>query len=134
MERTKIYKWPTDKQLEKLVELVRPEMIVLSDITKLLAFWFKKPIISKEVLQNNKFDEYKHTLNQIVYQEHKIKEVFELINFIKESCKSNCKPIKELYMLLRLMVIGRTTGPSFTDVLNAIGLDKFFENLKANMK
>jgi len=140
-ERCKSYlheKYPQSAQLSneeliQLVKLVQPDLITLKDISTLLAFYFEKPHISKDLLAHHKFEEYKEILKQILAQEGKINDVAELIHFMKELCKTNNKLPKELFMLLRILVTGRVTGPSIIDLINTIGLNRFFESLKAEL-
>ena len=123
----------SDEQLMDLIKLIQPDLIKLSDIPELLAFYFEKPHISEELLANNKFAEYKDILKQIAAQEGKINNSTDLINFIKELCKTNNKPSKELFMLLRILITGRVTGPSIVDLINTVGLHRFYESLKSEL-
>lgn len=119
----------SDEQIVPLVRLVQSDLIKLSDVSGLLAFYFEKPDISKELLEQNKFAEYKEILSQIAAQKNKITNSADLINFMKELCKTNNKSAKELFMLLRILLTGKVTGPSIADLINIIGLEKFFKDL-----
>lgn len=120
----------SDEQIVHLVTLVQPDLIKLSDVSDLLAFYFEKPHISKELLEQNKFEDYKDILSNIAAQKCKITGTSDLMNFIKELCKTNSRSTKELFMLLRILLTGKITGPSIADLINVIGLDKFFEGLE----
>jgi len=119
----------SDEQILNLVKLVQPDLVKLSDVSTLLAFYFQQPSISQELLHNNKFDEYKDILNKIVAEKNKVHNAADLMIVVKELCKTNNKSPKELFMLLRIVVTGKITGPSMVDLVNTIGLERFFSGL-----
>lgn len=123
----------TDEQLLDLVKLVQPDLITLNNISDLVSFYFEQPKISKDLLNNNKFEDYKDLLHQIAGQKGKIDSSVDLMAFIKELCKTNNKSPKELFMLLRILLTGKATGPSMIDLISFIGLEKFFDDLKQGL-
>jgi len=119
----------SDNQLMDLIKLVQPDLITLNNVSDLLAFYFEEIPASQDLLNSNKFEDYKDIVSQIAAQKDKITNSNDLMVFIKELCKTNNKSPKELFMLLRILLTGKITGPSIVDLVNTIGLERFFKGL-----
>lgn len=117
-----------DKELIELIKYVQPELFTLNDVVKLIRFYFFRPEITKEMVQE--FDLKK--LNLIVSEIEKNTKISTSENFVEEllsGAKVHQFSNKDLYRSIRLLLFGSANGPSIKDLINLLGIKESKERL-----
>lgn len=118
--------------LVKLVTLVQKELITLNDIVSTLEFYFKKPTLKKENLEQYNYQENQDTLKKIL--ENLTPEVLEnpeeILNKIKEISKANNSSLKFIFKLLRVALTGSPQGLEIKELLNILPNQEIKDRIK----
>jgi len=130
----------TDEQFTRMVEVTREPLVLLSDITDAVSYFFGEnvkiePEVQTEVLDT---DESQSVLKEYIaqsanweYQEENLHEKLDTFRaFFKEK---GIKP-KATMWAIRAAVTGRTKGADMTATLAILGKDKVEKRIKAAIK
>lgn len=131
----------SQEKLERMVEVTREPITVLSDITKDVNYFFAQDVEVEEEVQKNVLDtdNSQKVLKEVVStaegwhfnEEEKLhEELGELRAFFKEQ---GIKP-KETMWALRAAITGKTHGADICAVIAIIGKDKFMHRIKKAVK
>ena len=107
--------------LAQLLQYVQSEMITLADSVKVLEFYFRKPLVTDEILAGHKLPDYKDFLHTIISKQ--ILSEFAPDIFVSEitaQCKAQKIPAKEIFALLRVALTGYPHGPSIKDIVTML--------------
>jgi nondiscriminating glutamyl-tRNA synthetase len=109
------------QQLVPLIEIIKTDLIVLTDCISLLRFYFERPTITQEQLSP-----YAAHFKQIVglMQDHRAlidENVTNFINTIKSACKQKQIQLKDMFSLIRIALTGKADGLAIHDVMAALG-------------
>lgn len=121
----------TEEKLQKMVEVTREPITILSDITKDVEYFFGENVNFEEGVKENvlALEASQKVLNEVVSKidnwhfddsEKLHEELADLRNFFKEQ---GIKP-KETMWAVRAAVTGRTHGADISAVLEILGKDK----------
>lgn len=117
----------TDQNLQCLVNAIRTDMNTLQDSVDLLQFYFKKPKITLDQLEQTINSEKISKLLEIIQQPHdNWKSYFDAI---KQQAKENNISNKELFSSIRLLITGSAKGLQIHDLFECLGSQEFFTRL-----
>lgn len=130
----------TDEQFTRMVEVTREPLVLLSDITDAVTYFFGDsveidPEVQKDVLDTDisqeVLKEYLEQSKDWVYEEENLHEKLEVFRgYFKEK---GVKP-KVTMWAIRAAVTGRTRGADMTATLAILGKDKVEKRIKAAIK
>ena len=130
----------TDEQFTRMVEVTREPLVLLSDITDAVTYFFGdsveiEPEVQKDVLDTETsqevLKEYLEQSKDWVYEEENLHEKLDgFRGFFKEK---GIKP-KVTMWAIRAAVTGRTRGADMTATLAILGKDKVEKRIKAAIK
>ena len=127
----------TEEKLEKMVEVTREPLTILSDITKDVPFFFGDDVVFEENVKEEvvETETSQKVLNKVLVDaqawdfddlEDIHNKLADLRTFFKEQ---GVKP-KETMWAIRAAITGRTHGADISAVINIIGKDKFLSRVK----
>ena len=106
------------KKLAELVARVQPDLVTLHDIVELLGFYFKQTAPTAENLELHNFKRYADALKTIAEKQG---DAVDFVDQVKELCKKDQLPIKDVFVILRLILTGQPQGLSVKDVCLILG-------------
>lgn len=115
------------KILCDLLERFKAEFITLKDAVAALQFYFERPAISHEDMQQfTRRDDLRSMVADAlaVYEDSE-----QFIQRLKQQAKERNVPIKELFGYLRIALMGSTQGPAINELINALGSTESRERL-----
>lgn len=118
----------SDSSLQILVQSVKTDIHTLLDITKLLKFYFNKPVVTKEELTTIIPAEKLPSLQEILSTSHESWADFS--THIATQAKLKNITSKELYSSIRLLLTGSPTGLQIKDLFESLGPTEFFARLQ----
>lgn len=117
------------EQLVKLIGVIKTDLVTLSDVVDLLAFYFKEPELDGQSIVPFQFAQQKDfftTLMQISDQDFPI--------LLSKEIKTHNAPTKMVYSLIRLALTGKANGPSIKDIVEIIGKEEAIKRIKTLIK
>lgn len=112
----------SDEKLATMLALLKMDFYVLSDAVKGLKFYFEKPEISQAALEGCIAPEYLPALKILIH--NRLGELANADSFLaslKADIKPDAIPVKQLFWLLRLALMGEVNGPSINDLVAILG-------------
>ncbi len=117
----------SNESLTCLIKAIQTDLQTLQDSVTLTKFYFKKPTIHKEQLQETVSSDKIDTLLNILQTEHDSWESFS--THCKKQAKEHNLSNKELFSSIRLLLTGSTKGLQIHDLFNCLGHQSFFDRL-----
>ncbi len=123
----------SDEWLLKFTEVIRGNLEVLSDINKWAGIFFNETIDydedAIELLKNSEIDKI------LQYLETELKDIEKLddesyVNIFKKIIKEAKIKGKNLFMPVRALLTGKTTGPDLQQTLILLGKDKILKRIE----
>ncbi len=134
------------EQLQRLVSLVRTDLVTLGDCTELLKFYFVKPMATKKDLhtlighETLGLAQGDRNLNRVdvvcsIIENHLdlLSSPDEFLNAIRADAKTHGLG-KELYWALRVMLTGLPEGLGVKELLTALGAQEARARIEAGLK
>lgn len=119
-----------DQQLTTLIQSIQTDLITLQDVTALLQFYFEKPVISQDQLNENftNHDE-QNKIMTILKNECSTDNFEEFFNNIKTQAKASDISFKQLFSLLRFLLTGKTKGLGIHELEKCLGFDEIKQRI-----
>ncbi len=119
--------------LVKLLNLIKSELVTAKDCVKILNFYFEKPQLSKEQIQEKLSNTNLQLLSEIVQKNiNLLHSPDEFVNQIKKEAKLNFLTLNTVFPFLRVALTGSIQGQHINDIINILGPEESkqrFENL-----
>jgi nondiscriminating glutamyl-tRNA synthetase len=113
------------KTLLNLITLIQPELKTLKDASRLLAFYFKSPQISKNDLLEYVTQPVLDAISSIITSHiNTIDSPDAFFNAVKCACKEQNILSNLAWKLLRIMLTGSPSGPGIKELLLLLGPDE----------
>ncbi|MGC2310655.1 MAG: glutamate--tRNA ligase [Candidatus Babeliaceae bacterium] len=128
-EYVQIQDMPKPK-LAHLIELLRTDFVTLADCVASLAFYFKTPLITPELLITYQFETHKEALQAIqnILETHQAAENWT--SLIIQYCKTHKIATKDIFTLMRIALIGSPQGPGMKEIIEILQTDEVLKRLK----
>lgn len=110
--------------LEKLIGMVRTDLVTLHDVARALEFYFKSPALTKALLTDINSEQL--TILQKLVAQHisQITDPEDFMNKLKGAAQAQAVPTKSLFIALRMALMGKAHGPSIHDIIAMLGTDE----------
>lgn len=119
-----------NKQLVSILKPIQPELTTLAQSIKILEFYFKRPILTKELLENFGIVMYEPFIHHLLAKiKNTMESPEEVTSIIKTDAKEHKIEIKDIFKILRIALTGKPEGPAFVDLINILGPKESFERL-----
>lgn len=130
----KQYSTAISLEKEKLVDFlsrIQGDMVTLHDSVEFLSFYFVGLKVSPEILEQYKVSKYRDFFSTIL-KEYKQQEIdpAKFFTAIKQACKKENKPLKEVFTLLRLALTSKPQGLGIKDLIAILGIEKTLERIR----
>lgn len=110
----------TTIEIDRLIEPLRDEGATLHEIVHELAFYFERPTISKELLEQHQYQIYRPILQEIIGERRELENPDDFFAVLSLICKErNLKP-KDLYALIRIALTGKPQGLGLKELLHIL--------------
>jgi nondiscriminating glutamyl-tRNA synthetase len=110
-----------------LLEQFKPEFVTLKDAVTALKFYFERPTLSADDMQQFTRRDDLRTMVADALAVYEDSEQF--VQGLKAQAKERNVPIKELFGYLRLALMASTQGPAINELINALGSAESRERL-----
>lgn len=111
-----------DKKLAEIVQVLKTDFYTLADAVKELKFYFEAPTVSKAELEACVSPEYAASLKTMIKKElANIENADAFAHALKAEAKKQNIPLKNLFWLLRLALMGEVNGPGIHDLIIILG-------------
>lgn len=121
----------SDTKLAAILSILKMDFYVLSDAVKALKFYFEKPAITHAALEACAAEHTQALKDMIKNRLNEIIDVDTFLNNLKADIKPNGIPVKQLFWLLRLALMGEINGPSINDLVAILGTDESKTRIEA---
>jgi nondiscriminating glutamyl-tRNA synthetase len=126
-ERYKDVPHLSDARLAELLPLTRESMITLADTESTLGFFFERPSVDPQLLDEYNFPAYKN----IIVQLSSHIDAATLSKQITALCKEHQLPPKNLFALVRIALTGTPQGHAIADLITLLGKDEVQARINA---
>ncbi len=116
------------QDLLKLMKLIQPELITLTDSIITLRFYFIQPDYDHDMLQQYNRDTYKDLLNTTA-EKILTSSAHDVIDSIKKAAKERNIPLKDIMSLVRIALTGTPQGLSIAELINILGAQESHKRL-----
>ncbi|MBA3751422.1 glutamate--tRNA ligase [Candidatus Dependentiae bacterium] len=124
------YETLNSEELEKLVAYIQPELITLEESPQALDFLVNRPAPSKELLESHHLSEYKPFLKNLYsHLEQLLETKTDILPVIQKMCKEESLPSKNIFVLIRIALTGKTQGLSIKDMQRILDASEIKERL-----
>ena len=123
----------SDEKLQQLIQSVQTDLITLQDAPQLLKFYFEKPVITSDIIDNQIAD--KDIQNKIldILKSHCNSSDFDtFLSNTKASVKENDISFKDFFSLLRLLLTGSPKGLGMHELEKCLGFDEIKSRICKN--
>lgn len=121
--------------IAKLLQIIKSELITLTDIAKAAQFYFVRPTITQEELLQHISQPQSKKLAALIAQHRSLLPDSEaFLNALKKDAKTENIANKELFAILRLILTQTTTGPRIQDIMEILGENELQYRLEAGIK
>jgi len=117
------------EQLVKLVHMVQPELVTLKDITTVLAFYFQAPTIDLNKMSTD-MPNMQQTAALVTHNMDTLHDPDIFLPNIKKAAQQENISLKELFLFMRVALMGQTKGPGVKDLLNMLGTQESAKRVK----
>lgn len=117
--------------LHALIEMIRTDLITLHDVIPALEFYFRPPALSAKMLALNAEMELA-SIKQFVRKNFPSLEIgsTEFLNAIKKEAYEKSIPLRTVFVVLRIALMGKPNGPSIGDLMTMLGIEETKKRLK----
>ena len=113
------------KKLAQILQVLKTDLVTLTDSVEQLAFYFKAPEIDKNDLVKNLPQEMITGITEIVAKHvDKLSDLNTFVESVKADGKQRSIATKHLFWYLRLVLMGQINGPSIHDLLDILGTEE----------
>ena len=111
-----------NEKLIKIIQILKTDLVKLSDIIQVLNFYFKEPTIVKSEIENLIEKEKLLAIRDILKENIQIIDKHQqfVANLKKESKQTNLT-LKEMFTVLRIALIGKSRGPGIGELIEILG-------------
>jgi nondiscriminating glutamyl-tRNA synthetase len=112
----------SDTTLQTLIQSVQTDIVTLKDIPSLLQFYFKKPVITQETLNNFAIDQTVHdaVMNILTAQQNQT-DFATFFNLAKQQAAAENIPLKDFFSITRLYITGSPKGLGIGELEKCLG-------------
>ena len=130
----------SEAQFNRMIEITREPLILLSDITDAVSYFFGEDVVIEPEVQTEVLDtetaqevlsEFLKQAKNCIFDEETLNEKLE--GFRGEFKEKGVKP-KQTMWAIRAAVTGRTKGADMTAILSILGKDKVFKRVSKVIK
>lgn len=126
---SEVKKMPVEK-LAALIKPVQAELITLKQSVETLEFYFKKPFLSKEVLESYGFVMYEPFFHHLVAViKDYVLEPEKAVEKIKLDSKKHNIPLSDTFKIIRIALTGKAIGPSILDLIRILGPEESLKRI-----
>ncbi len=119
----------SDQILHKLIKAIQNDMHTLADSTSLLQFYFQRPTIHKETIEQSMNMNDFNTLHAII-KEERPQAWPEFLSNLKQKTKAANISDKNLYTTLRILLTGSAKGMQLLGLFECLGFEEFFQRIQ----
>jgi len=121
----------SDEKLTHLLQTVKTDLTTLLDAQECLAFYFKTPPITKELLLKHISKDDQTKIGSIISNNlDKINNTDLFVEAIKQQAKQHNVPLKTIFSAIRLALTGAAKGPSIHDLFEILEPEKISKRLE----
>jgi nondiscriminating glutamyl-tRNA synthetase len=121
----------SEQILQKLIKAIQNDMHTLQDCVKLLGFYFQKPVIDSNMLQEHMSLQDFESIKKILSSQSMTDDWATLLNELKQKVKAHNIADKTLYPAIRMLVTGAPKGMQLNDLFECLGKEEFFKRLQS---
>lgn len=119
-------------KLVQLLQTIKSEMITLQDSVEAARFYFEPPqIAEKDIIDAISEQTYLNCKKIILNNLGAIRDEESFLNTIKSDAKKDSIKAKDLFLVLRMVLMGAKYGPSIGDVLTLLGHEESKRRIEA---
>lgn len=110
--------------LQKLIEMIRTDLVTINDVVDALGFYFKAPQLNNQTITDISSSDL--SAIHMLIKKH-LDEISNPENFmlhLKKDAQENKIPNKSLFIGLRIALMGKSHGPSIHDIIVMLGTDE----------
>lgn len=123
-----------DETLSALLQIIKTDLMTLTDCVAALQFYFVAPTLQKVDVQAVIDSAHINGLVTIISQNiNLIHDHNAFVNNLKKAAQDNKIPLKELFWFVRLALTGKTNGPAIHDLLSMLGSEQAQERLQTTL-
>lgn len=124
-----------DQKLSGMLELLKADFYVLTDAVNELKFYFEKPEVTQAAIEGCVSSNNTEALKSMIQEQlSNITDVDTFVNNLKSEAKKHAIPIKQLFWLLRLALMGEVNGPSIHDLITILGPQESKQRIENALK
>ncbi len=121
-----------ERELERLIGYIKTDLITLQDSLSSLEFYFKHPAITTKQLQEHIPATDISKIQDIIQKNISLLKTPEtFVDRLKERCKAEQIPLKNMFTFVRMALSGQEKGPALAVLVNMLGHDVSLTRLKA---
>lgn len=111
------------KTVANLIKYIKTDLNVLKDITHALAFYFQAPHVTHKTIAEFVSAENAVKIASIITQAlDKLNNPEEFAQFVKDGCKQQDIPLKEMFTFIRMALTGSSKGPGIKELIEMLGV------------
>ncbi len=132
--------FPTSKDMKeniitKLMQVIKSELITLSDIQNAAKFYFIRPDITQEdILQIINKEQGKKLATFLIKYRILLPDINAFLTSLKKEAQSHDIASKYLFAVLRLTLTGTTKGPRIHDIMELLKTKEVQQRLETSIK
>ena len=120
----------SDEQLTILIQSVQTDIVTLEDICTLLDFYFVKPVITDELMNNVILDLNTQAKLQLIFNDLKNSITFDaFFNAAKQEAQSEQIAMKDFFSFVRLKITGSPKGLGIVELEKCLGFDEIKQRI-----
>jgi nondiscriminating glutamyl-tRNA synthetase len=113
------------EKLVQIIQILKTDLIKLSDIVQALHFYFKQPTIKKPEIDNLLTKEKLKEITDVIKENLKtINDPNQFVINLKTACKQKNISLKEVFTPIRIALIGKAKGAGIGELIEILGADE----------
>lgn len=118
-------------KLTKLLQTIKSELYLLADAPAVLTFIYFAPEVTPTDLLKSIPQEQITAISSLVTKHlGEITNALFFVDLIKKDAKENNIPLKQLFIFMRMALMGKEHGPSIVELIEMLGTHEATERLK----
>lgn len=119
-------------KLASLIIGIKTDLVTLADVADTLSFFFKRPVISNEILHEHMTEAEKIEINKLIAHHIDLIETpQEFIDALKNGAKEKKIGMKALFSYIRLALTNTVHGPALPEIIRMLGSQESKERLRS---
>ncbi len=120
-----------DMTLTQLLQIIKTDLTTTADAVSALEFYFVEPQLTIEDVQACIPQTSSEQLKEIIaaHKDSLLTDEAQFASSVKLAAKNNNIPLKELFWLLRLALMGKTNGPGIAELVAMLGGKRTLERI-----